>query len=579
MSVFDDMAADAQTAAPVAPAAAPTSIYEQMQQDAAAHQQESKVDYKQALGSDWQNFAAGVGEQATGLYRRAIQLGAAPAQWIESQFPGLAKWGNDALGAPSAADVAKSNQAAIDESKRVDVALNSTKAGLAGNVVGGVATTLGPIGAAAKLGVPFAGALLNPSTYAAAAASGAAQGAMQPVATGDSTAMNALTGGLLGVASKGLVNTVGRIAAPVGDALNSARDKAVDVLENAGINLDAAQKSGSSFLNKLRSSFSDNPFTSGAQQEFVQQQKTAYNKAVLSTVGENADAATPEVMARAQDRINGVFADVLNRNNVSVNDPLLTRIGAVQSAAAESEQKPVVNIANSIMGAVNENDEIPGQLAYGIKKRLDTLASSPDSTLAYHARQLRSVLMDGINDSLSPDDQNAFSQARLQFGNLKSIEPTIDRMGSGDISPAKLANVMAQKRNRGISIYGQGDQSLNDLAQAGNMLLRDPTPNSGTTSRMMMQAGPALIGATLGGAQSRDPDHPFGNIGNIAAGAAAGYALPKLGQMAINSPAVAAYLAKGLPGVAKTTLQLPQKNTVIGSVVQKLPYEVEQAQR
>jgi len=568
------MAADAQAVAP-----APSGIDQQMAQDLAAHVNSSKVDYKQALGTDWQNFAAGAGEQVVGLGRRALQLGAGPAQAIEAQFPGLAKWGNDLLGAPSSAEIAKSNQQAIDEAKVRDVALNSTKAGMAGNVAGGVAANAIPLAGAAKLGMPFASTLLNPATYGAAAASGALQGAMQPVATGDSGVTNAITGGLLGVAGKGIINAVGRIAAPVGDALNAARDKAVQVLEDAGVNLDAAQKTGSAFLNKLRSSFSDNPFTAGAQGQFVDQQKTAYNKAVLSTVGENADAATPDVMARAQDRINGVFADVLNRNNVTVNDQLLSKIGAVQAAASEAEQKPIVSVANRIIGAANKDDQIPGQIAYGIKKDLDTYASSSDSTLAYHAKQLRSALMDGINDSLSTEDQKAFAQARLQFGNLKSIEPTIDRMGNGDISAAKLANVMAQKRNRGISLYGQGDQSLNDLAQAGNMLLRDPTPNSGTTSRLMMQAAPALIGGALGGASSRDPEHPFGNIGNIAAGIAAGYAIPKLGQMAINSPAVAAYLAKGLPGAAKETLQLPQKNAAIGSVVQRLPLSLEESQQ
>jgi hypothetical protein len=575
VSIADDMAEDAKAA----PQVAPTSLDQQMAADLAAHQSSpDKVDYKQALGSDWQNFAAGAGEQAVGLGRRLVQLGAAPAQWIEAQFPGLAKWGNDALGSPSAAEIAKSNQQEIDDAKRRDVALNSTKAGLAGNVAGGVASTMLPIAGLAKAGVPLAASVLNPATYAAAAGSGAVQGALQPVATGDSGTTNALMGAGLGVASKSLVNAVGRIAAPVGDALNAARDKAVQVLEDAGVNLDAAQKTGSAFLNKLRSSFSDNPFTANAQQAFVGDQKTAYNRAVLSTVGENADAATPEVMARAQDRINGVFADVLNRNNVKVDDPLLTKIGAAQAAASEAEQKPIVSVANRILSAANANDEIPGQIAYGIKKDLDQYASSADSTLAYHARQLRSALMDGINDSLSPTDQQQFAQARLQFGNLKSIEPTIDRMGNGDISPAKLANVMAQKRNRGVSIYGRGDQSLNDLAQAGNMLLRDPMPNSGTTSRLMMQAAPALIGGAFGGATSRDPEHPFGNIGNIAAGVAAGYAIPKLGQMAINSPAVANYLAKGLPGAAKTTLQLPQKNALVGGAVQRIPYEAEASQ-
>ncbi len=517
-----------------------------------------------ALGSDIENYVAGVGMGATKIGRGAKQLLDIPAEWLEKKFPGISEWSQKRLGMGSAKESAAETQKDINEAKVLNKELEDTKAGFAGDVTGQVAATLVPLGAASKFSAP-AKALFNPTTYKAAAATGAAQGAIQPVAEGDSRALNVALGTGAGMAGNALVNTVGRVAQPVAQTLSSAHRKAVEVLENAGIKLDAAQRTGSTFLNKVRSSFSDNPFTAGAQAEFREGQQKAYNAAVLKTVGENADSASPEVMGQARKRINGVFKDVLDRNQVAVTDATLARIGNVQKVANEEEKGAVSNIANRLLGQIDADGNLSGQIAYGIKKDLDRLAQSQDTTLAHHASQLRNAVMDAVHSSLDGADRAAFSKARGEFSNLKRIEGTLDKGGSGDISPAKLAGVMMQKRNRPQSVYGQGPQELVDFARAGYMLLPDRAPNSGTVARAAMQIiPPAIAGGGVFGSTDKEDDYGLTKAG--AAGLAAVVA-PKAAQAIINNPGTARYLSQGMTGGMKSVrdlLQSPQESEAIG---------------
>ena len=514
------------------------------------------------LGSDLQNVAAGAGKAVADLGRGAKQILDIPAKWLETKFPGISAW-SQAQGMPSAASSAAATNADVAESRQLDAPLMGTKAGIGGNIAGNVAATMLPMGAVSR-------GLVNPTTYAGAATVGAAQGALQPTVEGESRLQNAAVGGAIGMGGNAAVNTVGRIAQPVAQVLSTAHSKAVDVLQKAGIPLDAAQQTGSSFLGKIRSGFWDHPFTAGAQSELQSTQQMGFNRAVLNTVGEDAAAATPKVMARASARINGVFSDILGRNSVKVTDPFVSTLGQIQQAANDAEKKPVSNLANRIIAAVGEDGTIPGQKAWALKKELDLISNTQDTTQNYYARALNSALKDQVNASLSPADQAAFTTARNQFAKLKTIEPAIDRVGGGDISAAKLANTLATKPNRSVSIYGRGDTDLVDLAQAGNMLLKDKAPNSGTASRIAMQLAPALIGGAIGGGEEW---WRTGSLGGAGLGAAIGGGLGMKGaQLLTNSPGTAGYLARGIGNTPiRSILQAPQTNQAVGGALRRLP--------
>ena len=431
--------------------------------------------------------------------------------------------------------------------------------GMAGYVGGNIATSL--LGGAALKGAQVAPALgealINPTTYKAAAGIGALQGALQPTLQDESKLFNTGAGAVAGGLGLGAVNTLGRIAQPIQESIAPHVEKAVEVLRKAGVPLDAAQATGSALLSRAKTILDSNPLTMGFEHKSAAEQQSAFNKAILNTIGSDESAATSTTMGEAATRINKVFKDVLNNNNINLGDDVVSKIATIQEKANIAEKKPIANLANRIFKTVDEKGQIKGQDAYDIKKDLDLYAgNTQDTTLSHYAKQLRSTLMDAINNSLPEADKKAFGEARSQFRNMKTIESAIDKEGTGNISPARLSTVLGSKSNRAASIYGKGDQSLVELAHSGNLLLRDKTPNSGTIARGAALLLPGVASSALTSAYGGDFD-------TAAEAGLAGIAAPYLLQKAIRNP----YFEQGLKNTTlRNMLEMPKK---LG--VQKLP--------
>jgi len=470
----------------------------------------------------------------------------------------------------------KGAQQEVDSSAQADKPLMQSGAGLAGDVAGSVADAVIPGGVGADVAgaagltrtAATLGGISNPATYGAAAASGALQGAIAPVPTGQSRAWNIGSGAALG----GVGNAVARIPAMIMPP-EQAATKAVQALTDAGVPLDAAQRTGSILLQRAKAMLSDNPLTAGAQADFADMQKKTFNKAVLSTMGENGTSATKDVMSGAKTRMGNVYDDIASRTNLPY-DQL-----EVPLANIETESRKVLNDSqfgivrrnlDDIMSKASQNGgNINGEQFSNIKKTLDGLSGGSDSDVANVARDLRQVMNDGLLQAAQASGNSAdvklLKQTNQQWGNMRKIEGAIDTEGSGDISPSKLANIFGQKANRYISVYGQGDTSLSDLAQAGKALLPSKTPNSGTPARALAQlavsGAPAAALGTYEGFKSGD----WKTGAKYAAGA---YLLPKAIQAGLNSQGAAGSVLGGVGRVANAPVML---STLLGGAAQHAP--------
>lgn len=430
-------------------------------------------------------------------------------------------------------------QEEIDEAAKYDRPLMQTGAGVGGYIGGTLATSVIPAGLAADaakaagLGraAMAANAIANPATYGAAAASGALQGALQPVETGDSRAGNIALGAAAGGAGNALARGGTALVKMAADPLADSASKAVQALTNAGVPLDAAQRTGSMLWNRAKIMLGDNPLTSGQQENFADLQQKAVNKAFLSTIGETANSASPDVMGRAMKRLGKAYDDVASRTQVHydhVEEPLSDILNNSRLHLNDQQFATIQRNTDDILGKASQNGGvINGDQFSNIKKSLDKLASSGDSDIAEVGKDMRQAMNDGLLKSATEagntDDVALLKKTNQQWRNMRTIESAIDKQGGGDISPARLSNVMAQKANRSVSIYGKGDTTLSDLAQASNELLTNRTPNSGTTTRLAQQAVLPAIGAGIGAAKE-------GDWKGVAAGAVAGAAVPKLAQ-------------------------------------------------
>jgi len=420
-------------------------------------------------------------------------------------------------------------QAEIDESRRLDEPLLNTTSGLVGNITGNVGIALAPgaiatraPGAATRLSQTIQ-ALSNPNTVRTAAASGAALGAVQPVATDESRSFNVgagLVGGAVGQ----------RLARPIANRLSQAGNDAVELLRNAGVPLDAAQRSGSRALEVSRALLDDSIFTAGGQEAFGEAQARGFTRAVLRTIGEDADQATPAVLRRARNRIGRVFDEIAETSPPRFDQELmgqLVEIGqTARRALTAADQRVLARNLRDIVEA-NQGGFINGNRFNRIRSNLGRLTTRPD--IGEFAGMAQDALVGALRRS-SPAQADALDVAVQQFRNLRNVQSAIDKGSDRFINPLRLSNALQNKRNQNLSLFGLGGElnlELADLARAGREVLPDAIGNSGTAARQQ-QLSRSLLDVGVGA-----------------------LALPLGGQSLLNSQRVAGRLLTGeLPGLA-----------------------------
>lgn len=509
-----------------------------------------------------EQFIAGAKKSVTDLGTGAKQILDIPAVMLEDALSStsvgkkIAEYGQK-LGLPSARDSSLETQFQAEKDRRASEELMKSAPGIAGYIAGNIGTTL--LGGTLLKGVGLLGAgeaLINPTTYKAAIGAGAAIGALSPTVEGESRALNAAAGGVAGAAGLGLVNGLGHIAQPIQTELNAIGKKAAQTLRDAGIPLDAAQATGSTFLARVKSLLSDNPMTAGGQQTFAAGQKEAFNRAVAKTMGEDATEITPAVIDAAKNRIGKVYDSVAGKIGIRVDNKFLTSISDLAQEAktvlGEGQYSRIEQgIANIFEKATAGAGRISGEQYQVIKRSLSRLASSEDRDVASFARELRDLLHEGLTDTASATGNQKFvsmlKDANRQWGNMRMIENVALKDPEGNVNPASLYNSLTTKANR-RAFYGE-DQKLADLASAGKMILPDRLPNSGTTARLLNVAVPAAAGAAINGFAN-------GDVESAAKGAVAGIVTPKLAQMLMHNPSVVEYLKNGIgPGLVGTPLR------------------------
>jgi hypothetical protein len=357
-------------------------------------------------------------------------------------------------------------QSDVDEAHGLDKPLMDTTAGKVGDVVGTAAPAL----------------LMPGAGIVGGAAAGAAMGAAQPVPTGESRLQNAGMGAVGG----GVGGAIGKVFKAFGGfGVPMERQAAVDTLTKEGIPLSVAQKTtakGAQTIERASGMISD------AQNEFMGQQQPAFNRAVLRRVGvndQNVTAATPDVLSGAKTKITG-FMDDVAKSGLKVDDGMLNGLGEVENDALsklpDSDLGPIKKHITDILGNAAKNDgSLDGTFYQKVRSSLGDL--STDHRYAPIAHDMQDVLDDALARQ-NPEDAARLATARQQYRALKyQITPAVD--SNGNVSVPKLMSTLMNKSNRNQTLYGQGDQSLVDLAKAANKVIPDRLGNSGTPERLL----------------------------------------------------------------------------------------------
>jgi len=407
-------------------------------------------------------------------------------------------------------------------------------AGLAGQVAGNFAVT-----------APLA-ALRG---FRGAAAAGGLEGGLRPVGENQSRGFNAATGAGFGLAGQGLGAGLGRVGRPVrGDGSDSAR-----LLAREGVELDVPQRTGSEFGQRVRSALGDNPITAGGQRRFGEKQMRQYTRAVLRTIGVNADEANQKVLREAAERIGNNIDDAVRNQPVVLDNTLRQQLDVLEQQAPNfltpDQLRPLMrNIDDIRQSASAGTDIIDPQKFISIRSNLSKLSRQPGVGEA--ASELQESLMSALERS--GGSREGLKEALAEWRNFRIIENALDKGGEKFVSPLRLSNTVQTKANRAMSLRGLAHPKslkLVDLAQAGRDVLPDALPQSGTFPRLLIGEGMLAAGGA-GGALAAGQDLE-GALG-IGLGAAA---LPFLLQRGMQSQgALGNFLSRGAPSLLQEPL-------------------------
>lgn len=299
---------------------------------------------------------------------------------------------------------------------------------------------------------------------------GAGLGAVyNPESIGTSAGIGAavpVVGAGLGAIGRTLSNVAGGNVTPeVGALAQRAKSYGIDIRPDQILN--------SKPVNAVSSVLDYLPFSGKGSATNAQNQQ--FKTALSNTIGEN----TPNLaraLNSAETRLGGEFDKVLKGTTVNADNGLMNDLsGMLNNARNEmtDQQFSVINRqVDNLLNKVQPGDIIAADAAYNIKKGLDRLGKSNDSTLAYYARDMRNSLMDAMSRSM-PDQGASFAQTRKQWANLMELQKLVPAGAEGDISAARLANARNVKT-----------PELSDLRDIAAQFLKPRVGDSGTAQRL-----------------------------------------------------------------------------------------------
>lgn len=407
-----------------------------------------------------ENFSAGVGKSFVDTGRGIRQLFAMAADKIAPRQKQLSDLVVDGSRTAEA-------QRAVDESSARDAPLMRTGAGITGNIAGQVAQFAAPAGTVAR-------AASLGGNIARSAAVGAALANTQPVRTGQSRVANTALGAAGGAAGEVLAAGVGALANAASRKIDPAVKKLAERARELGIPLRAEQVSGSKPLAGVSAALDTIPLT--GREASREAQRVGFNRAVAKTIGEDG-ANLSTAVRQAQNRLGGVYDDVLKGNAVMADDVLRNEMDDIlseaRSALTDDQFGVISRQVEKIRGKIGPDGKINGEAAYNIKKLLDKIGRSNDTSLATYATDVKNSLMGALDRSLPADVAAQFGKARQQYRNLIAIRKLVKAGAEGNVSPAALANVKNLAPD------------LKEVADIGAQFLKEPFGNSGTANRLV----------------------------------------------------------------------------------------------
>lgn len=465
----------------------------------------------------------GVGERIMRGVRDPIDGG---AQLLTNMLPaGFVQAGNrlnnrlaDATGL-----VARVPEGGVDQMTREAEAAYQARRGPDAGVdwarIGG--NIVSPANLAIASGVPAAATLGG--RVLAGAAGGAASAALNPVAQGDfadekikQMGVGAAFGGALPVAT----SAIGRLISPA-----ASRNTDVQMLRGEGVRPTIGQTLGGGW-NRAEEKAMSLPIVGDAIAASRTRAQEDFNRAALQRtvgrVGGTADDVGQAGVAKAGDAIADAYNTAArNLGAFRLDRQAVGELRTVQSMAqqlADKERGQFAKVWETVAQDISPNGTVPQSAFKKIDSKLGQEAARFGGSPDVYQQQLGDAigeLRSSIKNNAMRANPTAAAQTKAAdqaYAHLVRIEGAAKaaQNNEGVFTPAQLASAVRQAdRSVRDRATARGEALMQDLSRAGQNVLGNKVPNSGTADRLM------LGGAGLG-AYFLDPMIPAGLLSGAA---------------------------------------------------------------
>lgn len=386
-------------------------------------------------------------------------------------------------------------------------------------------------------GARLAGNILNPANLAMGSAapigvglgariglgalSGAASGAIAPVTSGDYVSekeKQVAAGGLIGGVLPGVVGAARSLISP---AASTNADLAL--LKGAGVTPTIGQTLGgraNTVEEKLQSVPIVGDAISLARQRALQSFNGAAINRVSGAVGQQVDNIGQDGVREAGDAVSKAYDTALDKISGvkldgSFNQDLMQLRGMAQGLTPTMAGKFNSTINDVLLRKVSKAGSISPEDYKAVDSELGQIASrygnsqvASEQEMGAAVDQVQALLKQQMRRS-NPHVADDLDASDTGWANLVRVEGAAGsaKNNNGVFTPAQLNSAVRAAddsvRKRAV---GRGTALMQDLANAGQNVLGNKVPNSGTTDR-------AAMAAVLGGGYALNPAIPAGILG------------------------------------------------------------------
>jgi hypothetical protein len=372
-------------------------------------------------------------------------------------------------------------------------------------------------------------------------ASGAANGAMQPVNPDDKDywtqkAIQTGAGAAGGAGGTAAISGVAR-------AISPNTDPNVKTLMDAGVRTTPGQIVGGWFKD-LEDKFTSVPglgdAIKSAQRRAVDDLNTAAVNRSLSHIGESLDSGTPvgrDAISQMHDKISSAYDTLLPKMTFQADPQFVQNVTGIRANA-----NLLPDQQTKFDGLLKQQfSKIPNGVTSGnnykeiesvIKKNASDYMNSgdPDQRHLGQALQQVQVEMRGALSRSNPQYAPELSNIDAAYADALRVQGAAGLQGAneGVFSPAQLSSsVRSLDPSLRKGSFARGEARMQDLSDAGKSVLGSNVPDSGTAGRGM--AGAGLLALAGGGGEMMHLP-PEAVIPTVAAGAAGLGAYTRPGQ-------------------------------------------------